>query len=69
MTYTIEQLKKEWRTPFVSAPANIADATAIIPELIRELEDLTRQLRTEEITGTDIRLRTIRECAELNGPA
>jgi len=29
------------------------------------LEDLTRQLRAEEITGINIRLRTIRECAEL----
>jgi len=53
MTYTIEQLKQ------------VQASGELYRELIDEVESLTRQLRAQEITGTNIRLRTIRECAEL----
>jgi len=36
-----------------------------IAMLEAELDEITRQLRAEEITGLNVRLRTARECAEI----
>lgn len=61
MTHTIMEMKRELvRSQSGLIPYWITG----ISELLDEVESLTRQLRAEEITGLNMRLRTARECAE-----
>ena len=60
VTYTIEQMKA-----MIEDARNCQRIALLAEELLAETESLTRQLRAEEITGLNVRLRTARECAEI----